>query len=292
MAKVTDQFDRIKSPLFACDFSPPRGADPKLFDRLLPLEADYLCAAYNPGMAVRVDSIAAARIASERTGRDVIFNLSTRDMNKISFQSQLLGAQAMGLDNVVVLRGDPFGERQRSDNVISVHDFSTTEAIAAIAQMNLGYDYRGAALQNRTDICIGAGIDLNRQTSSEANLTLRKSMAGVHFFITQPVYQIDTYHRFFETFFAASGENLSQPIFWGLQVLEPDGIVFGSVPDALVKDLANGRSGEDIAVATGRALLSAGAAGFYVVPPIRRNGSRDYGVASSVIKQLRAMILD
>ena len=63
MAKVTDQFDRIKSPLFACDFSPPRGADPKLFDRLLPLEADYLCAAYNPGMAVRVDSIAAARIA-------------------------------------------------------------------------------------------------------------------------------------------------------------------------------------------------------------------------------------
>ena len=41
-------------------------------------------------------------------GIDATFTLATRDMNRLALQSQLLGAQMLGLENVIVVQGDPF----------------------------------------------------------------------------------------------------------------------------------------------------------------------------------------
>ena len=61
--------------------------------------------AYNPGRSVRLGSMAAAAIIQRDTGRLAIFNLATRDMNKLALQTRLLEAQALGVDNVLILRG-------------------------------------------------------------------------------------------------------------------------------------------------------------------------------------------
>ena len=93
-------------PLFICDFSPPRGADISVFEQARNLSAEFICIAYNPGHSVRVDSTVMAYMIKKRTGKEVIFNLATRDMNKLALQTHLLGAQLLGLENVVILRGD------------------------------------------------------------------------------------------------------------------------------------------------------------------------------------------
>src|SRR4051794_10188154 len=98
------------NPVFICDFSPPRGSRPDLLADAAQLEADFICVAYNPGKAVRLDSVTAAFEIGRATGRDVVFNLSPRDMNKIALQSRLLGADLLGLQNLVVVQGDPITE--------------------------------------------------------------------------------------------------------------------------------------------------------------------------------------
>lgn len=107
MTRVTDAVAGPAGPVIMCDFTPPRSADPAAFDRLAVVRADCMCATYNPGKLVRIDSVASALIARERTGMDVAFNLATRDMNKIALQSRLLGVQALGLEKWWCSRATP-----------------------------------------------------------------------------------------------------------------------------------------------------------------------------------------
>ena len=180
--KVTDRVKQAGETLvFLCDFSPPRGDGPAYVEQARAIAADYICVAYNPGKAVRVDSAAMAVAVKQTTGRDVVFNLATRDMNKLAIQSHLLGAQLLGLENLVVLAGDSFNERDKS-LATEVSDFRPTELIGAIAAMNEGNDYKGSKLRAATDFCIGASIDLVRGVDREARLAHQKAEAGAHFF--------------------------------------------------------------------------------------------------------------
>ena len=72
------------------------------------VDADFVSVAYSPGRSVRVDSTAMAQVIGLSGDQDVIFSLAPRDMNKLALQNHLLGAQALGLENVVVLGGDDF----------------------------------------------------------------------------------------------------------------------------------------------------------------------------------------
>ena len=83
--------------------------------------------------------------AIQNSGNDAVFTLATRDMNKLALQAQLLGAQRLSGQNVVVVQGDPFGEQDQK-RVASVNDYSPTGLIAAIAQMNQGQDFKESKL--------------------------------------------------------------------------------------------------------------------------------------------------
>ena len=182
MAKVTDTYASSSGKLVVlCDCTPPRSGDPAALDRVGVVDADYICVAYNPGKLARADSVAAAHTIRDRTGKDVVFNMATRDMNKVAMQSRLLGAQMMGLENVVTLQGDSFTEAE-SELVKTVDDFTPTGLVEAIAAMNAGQDYRGTNLRGNTDFCIGATLDLARDLEREVWLTHRKVEAGAHYF--------------------------------------------------------------------------------------------------------------
>ena len=93
MAKVTDRcFEATGHSAFICDFSPPRTGDPQSFTQPN-LDADFISVAYNPGRAVRVNSAMLAAAIKGETGKDVLFTLATRDMNKLALESLLLGGQ-------------------------------------------------------------------------------------------------------------------------------------------------------------------------------------------------------
>lgn len=286
--KVTDKVrESSGAPVFICDFSPPRGADPEFVEPAKEIEADYICVAYNPGKAVRVDSAAMASAIKREVGRDVVFNLATRDMNKLALQSHLLGAQMSGLENLVVLAGDAFSARDRSQ-ATAVSDFRPTELIASIAAMNAGTDYKGSRLRYPTDFCIGASLDLTRGVDREAKLAHRKAQAGAHFFLTQPIFKPAEIGEFKQAYEAIIGTEMAQPIFWGVQILEKDGVIFSSVPPEVRRELEAGRPGTDIALELLRKVFAAGMRTIYLVPPILRGGARKYEAAQAVLAAARA----
>ena len=269
--------------MFICDFSPPRAAEPQAVERAKGIDADFICVAYNPGRAVRVDSAMLAYSIKRHAGKEVIFNLATRDMNKLAVESHLLGAQLLGLENLMVLQGDPFSERDLS-MLKDVSDFTPTGLMQALGSMNQGIDFRGSKLRAPTDFCMGASIDLTRGIQKEAALAYRKASAGAHFFLTQPVFSTGEIASLQKAYEAASGGKLSQPIFFGLQVLAKDGIIFSTVPEGVRQDLDNGREGTDIALELLHRFMEFGIRTIYLVPPIMRGGARDYAAAQKVLE--------
>ena len=237
---------------------------------------------YNPGRAVRTNSVAAAVVLRDRHGADPIFTLATRDMNRLALESLLLGAQALGLENVIVVAGDAFGTR---DTATAVYDYRPTELITAIANLNSGADHRGSNLRSLTDFCIGGTVDLGRGIEPEAALAARKVAAGANFLITQPVFDPADMGRFVDAYARASGDAPSVPVFYGVGLMEPDGVSFANVPQWVTDDLTAGRSGVDIALQVWEGLSGAGATDCYLVPPIRRSGARDYATARQFLAQ-------
>lgn len=272
--------------IFICDFSPPRFADAAAIERAKSIDPDFICVAYNPGRAVRVDSAMLAHAIKTHTGRDVIFNFSTRDMNKLAIQSHLLGAQMLGLENVVVIKGDVFTAKDRA-LVKDVSDFTPSELVRAIESMNQGLDFRGSTLRAPTDLCIGGAIDLGRGTDKEAVLTHAKVEAGAQFFITQPVFSTEEISGFLETYHKLTGHSLAQPVFWGLQVLVKDGVIFSGVPESVRAKLEKGREGADIAQELLGEFQDFGISRVYLVPPILKGGARDYEAAQRVLEGAR-----
>jgi len=286
LAKVTDTYASSSGKLVVlCDCTPPRSGDPAALDRVGVVDADYICVAYNPGKLARADSVAAAHTIRDRTGKDVVFNMATRDMNKVAMQSRLLGAQMMGLENVVTLQGDSFTEAE-SELVKTVDDFTPTGLVEAIAAMNAGQDYRGTNLRGNTDFCIGATLDLARDLEREVWLTHRKVEAGAHYFIVQPMYDLGLRQRFLDEYEKQTGGPFVLPVFWGLQVLDKDGIVLGNVPTQIRQELDGGKPGSDIAIELLQLYLEAGIRGVYLVPPILRGGARDYDAAQQVLESV------
>ena len=287
MTTVSQKYaERGGKPLFLCDFSPPRGADLSTVEQVRQVGADFVCVAYSPGRSVRVDSIVMAHLIARDGDQDVIFNLACRDMNRLALQSHLLGAQLLGLENVLVLRGAEFtGEDLAA--VKDVGDYRPTELIQAIGALNRGLDFRGLKLRVPTAFCIGAAIDLGRgDLEQEAILTQRKVAAGADFFVAQ-VYEVEKAKRFLDIYRTLTGQELLKPVFYALQILEKDGIVFGDVPEAMRRDLERGRPAVEIALEQLHAYVDNDLTTIYLVPPILRSGRRSYQAAREVLEAFR-----
>ena len=284
MVKVTELCSASTGrPAFICDYSPPRSGRAGDIPPP-PADADFISVAYNPGRAVRVNSVALAAALQSRHHAQTIFTLATRDMNRLALQSMLLGAQVLELENVIVVAGDPFSP---ADNrAATVNDYRPTDLIGAIADLNGGIDYRERRLRAPSDFCIGATVDLGRGIAAEAQLAADKVAAGAHFLITQPVFEPDDVARFRDACRVAAGNVMDVPVFYGVGLMEQDGISFASVPQPALDDLAAGRSGVDIALEVWEWLRAVGVNDCYLVPPIRRSGARDYEAAREFLAQV------
>ena len=270
------------------DFSPPRGTDPALLDEASRLDADFISVNYSPGKSARVNSAFAAAWIKQNVGKEVIFSLSTRDMNRIAAQGLLLGANMMDLENVVVLKGDSFTETELAITK-PVDDYAPTGLIRAVADMNRGIDYKGLKLQNPTSFCIGATIDLGRDMGHQIALTRKKVEAGAQFFLLQALFSPERLTEFLERYADRYGEELSALICCGVQVLVEDGVTFGA-PAGLGHHVASQRAfgrrhrGRDDEQVSRRGQRS-----IYLLAPIYRGGRRDYAACQRVIERVRGL---
>lgn len=286
MATVVDRRQQEKNALLVmCDFSPPRGSDSCLMEPSVHLKADFISVAYSPGKSSRVSSPFAAHWIREHTNSDVVFTVATRDMNKVAMQSLLMGASLMGLENMVVVKGDIFsGEELKM--VKAVNDFTPTALIKASIEMNHGLDFKGLELRTPTSFCVGATIDLGREFNRELELTRRKVKAGAQYFLLQPLFEPGKLNSFVERYAELYGEDLTSPIFCGVQIMVPKSQMFGVIPEWVDEDLAKGRTGVEIALQVMEKYMDLGFNSMYLVPPVFKGGRRDYEVAQSILEGL------
>lgn len=281
LTKISEKYKQA-GPIFICDFSPPRGGDPLLLDQARNLSVDLLSIAYNPSKSARMFSAMAAHWIKENTGLDTIFSIATRDINILATQSLVIGSQLLGLDNILVLKGDEFNKLELS-LVKDVNQAPPTRIIKSIAKMNEGVDYKGLKLRTPTDICIGATIDLSRNMDKEIHLTGLKINSGADYFVSQPICDPEQAKIFLERCKEFNQAEFQKPIFHGVQIVTPESIPFGNVPNWVLADLKKGRSPIDICIQTLNHYKEFGFRTFYLIPPILKGGIRDYDTAQAVV---------
>lgn len=120
---------------------PPLSSNPNdLNDLIAPLKADVdaLNIADSAGGKVRLSGLACAALM---TGNDIepVLQMTCRDRNKIALLSELIGAGALGVHNLLILRGDKLNKQQQPD-ITEVHDVTPTELIEIAANLtNAGF---------------------------------------------------------------------------------------------------------------------------------------------------------
>ncbi len=150
---------------------------------------DYLDIACCPMANLRISPISFAHhlIIKGIPRRKLILNFSTRDRNSLALQSEILGTYSMGIDNVLLVRGDPLiiGNSKKSNEVF---ELSTNDLIRIVRNLNKGFDYCDNKLKFNPRVDIGSTININKKYSSIRSTIKKRSDLGSIFFITQPLF--------------------------------------------------------------------------------------------------------
>ncbi len=199
---------RLKQALDAGEFvvsvelDPPKGLNPtKVLEGARMLSergVRFVNIADSPMARVRMGCIAMAKLIQDFTPLETIIHFTTRDRNVMALQSELIGAHAMGIRNVIALTGDPPGIGDYPD-ATGVWDIDSVGLIETLTRMNEGSDRVGRSIGGRTSFCIAAAVDPNSEDLDfQVERLWQKVEAGAHLLMSQPLYDPETLYRFLD----------------------------------------------------------------------------------------------
>ncbi|HEX5468423.1 MAG TPA: bifunctional homocysteine S-methyltransferase/methylenetetrahydrofolate reductase [Gaiellaceae bacterium] len=231
----------------------------------------------NPMARARLSALMAAVAIEERVGLETIPHVTPRDASVMGLQSQLLGAHAAGVRNVLAVTGDPphVGDYPGSSGVYEVDAIGLTEMIS---HLNRGEDFSGKAIDTPTSFFAGVAVNPSADDlDAEVERFRRKLDAGARFAMTQALFDIEFLERLLE----ALGGDSPVPVLVGIWPLTSFQLAFRlhnevpgiTIPEEIQKRLADAGSQAD---AVGSELACAlieqvrgRAAGIYVIPPFK-----------------------
>jgi homocysteine S-methyltransferase len=149
-----------------------------------------------PRASARMSALAMAAIIQRDIGIETVLHFACRDRNVIGMQSDLLGAWALGLRNVLAITGDPpkLGNYPSATAVFDVDAIGLTNVIN---RLNHGLDLAGNPIGDPTGFSIGVGVNPGAINLDEELKRLEwKIEAGAEYMITQPVFDIRILERF------------------------------------------------------------------------------------------------
>ncbi len=185
----------------AVELTPTRGWEPReLIGRARHLRDAGIDAANivdPPAASSRIGSLPAAIIIEREVGLETMVHYTCRDRNMLGMVTDLLGAAAAGVRNVLLVTGDP--PRSGPYDTTGVYDIDSIGLTNIVHQLNRGRDPGGTAIGAPTSFVIGVALN---QGTGDLDEELRrfawKVEAGADFAITQPVFDSDGFHRFLE----------------------------------------------------------------------------------------------
>jgi homocysteine S-methyltransferase len=152
----------------------------------------------SPRSRSRMGALSAALIIERDVGIETIVHYTCRDKNMLGMISDLLGAAAAGIRNVLVVSGDPptMGPYPDATAVFDIDSIGLTNVVQGL---NRGIDPGGNAIGAPTEFVQGIAINQGAVDHERERTRFRyKIEAGADFAITQPVFDPDALERFLE----------------------------------------------------------------------------------------------
>ncbi len=151
-----------------------------------------------PRASSRISAFYTAVEIYHKTGIETIPHICCRDKNLIGLQTEMLSLQAAGIHNLLAITGDPPKAGNYPD-VTGVFDVDSIGLISLASRLNRGIDLGGKKMPGQASFVIGAGVNPAAQfPEKEIERAYRKADAGVDYFITQPVFDLDLLGDFIE----------------------------------------------------------------------------------------------
>jgi methionine synthase / methylenetetrahydrofolate reductase(NADPH) len=230
------------------EIDPPKGANPTKALQgaayLKEVGVDCINIADSPMARVRMSGIGLAYLIQERVGLETIIHFTTRDRNLMGLQSDLLGAHAVGIRNVLALTGDPprLGDYP---SATAVFDVDSIGLITILKRMNEGKDWTGNAIGQGTTFLVACALDMQRclDDAKEMERFRRKMDAGADFVMSQPIYDIAVLRQFLDRYGDAHGQ-IAVPHLLGVMPLQSSRhteFLHNEVPGISIPDWARER---------------------------------------------------
>ncbi|MEE4194593.1 MAG: bifunctional homocysteine S-methyltransferase/methylenetetrahydrofolate reductase [Anaerolineae bacterium] len=170
----------------------------------------------SPMARMRMSPWAVSDTIHDKFGVETILHFPVRGRNLLRVQGDLLAAHRIGIRNVFVVMGDPTKVGDYPE-AMDDYDLVPSGLIKMLAQQfNRGVDFSGKKFSEPTSFFIGGALNLNPENiDREIRVTHRKIEAGVNFFLTQPVFDLDKVLLFKQAYQAVHGP-LTIPVIAGL----------------------------------------------------------------------------
>ncbi|MDQ3516169.1 MAG: bifunctional homocysteine S-methyltransferase/methylenetetrahydrofolate reductase, partial [Gemmatimonadota bacterium] len=241
---------------------PPRGVDASRMIRdcrsLKEAGVDAVNVPDGPRAQSRMGAVLTSLLIEQQVGIETVVHYCCRDRNLLGMLSDLLGAAAVGLRNILIITGDP-PKMGPYPNATAVFDIDSIGLTNLVARLNRGLDPGDNAIGAPTSYAIGVGVNpAALDIPHEIKRFEWKVEAGAEYAITQPVFDVDQLESFMKKI-----EHVRIPIIAGIWPLvsvrnaeflanEVPGV---SVPDQIIARMRRaGEKSKEAGVAEGIAI--------------------------------------
>jgi methionine synthase I (cobalamin-dependent)/5,10-methylenetetrahydrofolate reductase len=194
---------------------PPRGVDASK-----EIEGARLCAANGidcinvpdgPRASARMSAQVTCQLIQREAAIEAVLHFCCRDRNILSIQSELLGAHAVGIRNLICITGDPPRMGTYPD-ATAVFDVDAIGLTNIVNNLNRGLDIGGNPIGSQTGLLLGVGANPGALNMEEELRRFEwKAEAGAEYVVTQPVFDLNLLERFLK-----NTERFKLPVICGI----------------------------------------------------------------------------
>jgi homocysteine S-methyltransferase len=179
---------------------PPKGNDPtKEIEGARYLKSvgvDGVNIPDSPRASARMSNQALCTLIHQQVGIETILHYTCRDRNVLSIQSDLLGASAIGMHNLICITGDP-PKLGNYPDATAVFDVDAIGLVNIVHNLNRGLDLGGNNIGGSTSFVIGVGANPGTVNLDEEIRRFEyKVEAGAEYAVTQPVFDVSLLETF------------------------------------------------------------------------------------------------
>jgi len=179
---------------------PPRGVDAskEIAGAKLCKEAgiDVINVPDGPRASARMSAQVTCQLIQRHAGIEAVLHFCCRDRNILGIQSELLGAHAAGVRNLICITGDPPRMGTYPD-ATAVFDVDSIGLITIAHHLNQGLDLGGNSMGSQTALLIGMGANPGSlNMDDELRRVEKKVEAGADYIVTQPVFDLKSLEQF------------------------------------------------------------------------------------------------